>query len=109
MEGELVLIAVDQTDDIPPMLPENQAADHHRQHRQHHIVVDEPGGEGEAATRPAGAQGYVAGQGRQNQESAPDHQGDAPVDHDGDGAPGEDALAPLELEHAGEHVAQQAP
>ena len=35
------------------------------------------------------------------------HQGDAPVDHNGDGAAGEDALAPLEVEHAGEHVAQQ--
>ena len=33
--------------------------------------------------------------------------GDAPVDHDGDGAAGENALAALEVEHAGEHVAEQ--
>ena len=33
---------------------------------------------------------------------------DAPVDHQHDGPAGEDALAPLELEHAGVHMPQQA-
>ena len=108
VEGEFILIAVDQADDIPPVLPEDQAADHHRQYGQEYILVDEPGDKRKAGPGPAGAQGHIFRQGCQNQEPAPDHQGDPPVDHDGDGPSGKDALAALEVEHAGEHVAQQA-
>ena len=88
---------------------QDQAAQTGAEHSQKHVVIHKPGGEGEAGPGPAGAQGHIPGQNRQKEEAAPHHQGDAPVDHNGDGAAGEDALAPLEVEHAGEHVSQQAP
>ena len=72
------------------------------------VLIDEPGGHRKAGSGPHRSQGDVSGENGKDQESPPHHQGNAPVDHDGDGAAGQDALAPLEVEHAGEHVAQQA-
>ena len=57
--------------------------------------IAEPGGEGEAGPGPDGSQGHIPGEDGQDQEASPDYQGNPPVQHDGDGPAGEDALAPL--------------
>ena len=108
VQGEPGLGAAENPLQVAPVLPDNQAADENTQEQQNPVVIYEPGGEGEGGPGPDGAQGHPAGEHRQHQEAPPHHQGDAPVDHDGDGAAGQDALAPLEVEHAGEHMAQQA-
>ena len=40
-------------------------------------------------------QGHIPGEHCQHQEATPHHQGHPPVNHDGDGAAGEDPLSPL--------------
>ena len=78
-----------------------------RQEHDDRIRIEIPGGKGKAGPSPDRSQGYILRQQEQEQKSRPDHQADPPVDHPDDGAAGEDALAALEVEHAGEHVAQQ--
>ena len=90
------------------MLPDDQAAQQNGQRQQHHVMVHKPSGKGEGCPGPDGAQGDPFGERGQDQESPPHHQRHPPINHDSDGASGEDPLAPLKVEHTGEHVPQKA-
>ena len=101
MEAELPFRTGEKPLGIAPVLPDHQTADDKGQHHNDRVRVAIPGDKGKAGACPKRSQGHVPGQNRQNQKSAPDHQGNAPIHHQRDGAAGEDALAALEMEQQG--------
>ena len=109
MPVELPLLAPQKALDILAVAPQHQRGDDDGQRRVQAIVAaEEPGGHRHADGGGDGAQGDVSRGQPQQGEQAPGDQRHPPVQQPHQHGAGQDALAALEAEEHGEHVAQLA-